>query len=407
MARRSRFPLKEIYLICFSVLVFPVDARGIPGADASSPAPCELKGPPPEIPSIRLRSVIQGLRSPVGLVHAGDGSNRLFIVEQEGSIRVYKEGKLLKDPFLSIGDRVVSGGELGLLGLAFHPDFRDNGRFFINYTSRSGGLHTVISEFRIGDQSDRADFASERILLTFPQPYPNHNGGSMAFGPDGALYIGTGDGGSGNDPKNNGQNLETPLGKILRIDVDRIEPGKSYGIPDHNPFRDRKGVAPEIWAYGLRNPWRFSFDPLTGLLYAGDVGQSSREEIDIIRRGMNYGWRIMEGNLCTPGINKKCNKKGLEAPIWDYPRHVGTVVVGGYVYRGQTIPTLCGVYVFSDFGNGTVFGLRYDGKRVTEHRVMLSTRLSISSLGQDERFELYIVDYAGEVFKIFLSQEPL
>ena len=312
----------------------------------------------------------------------------------------------MKKPFLNIRDRVISGGEMGLLGLAFHPGFSQNGRLFVNYTSRSGGLHTVISEFKISSRPNAADPESERILLTIDQPYSNHNGGAIVFGPDGALYIGTGDGGAGNDPHGNGQNLTTLLGKMLRIDVDQREADKPYGIPGDNPFIARRGAAKEVWAYGLRNPWRFSFDSLTGLLYAGDVGQAAREEIDVIQKGKNYGWNRMEGTLCTPGVNLKCNKRGLEPPIIDYPRSEGTVVIGGYVYRGRSIPSLCGVYLFSDFGNGRIFGLRYHEGKVKEHRRLLSTRRRISSLGEDEQHELYLLDYEGEVLKIVPVLHP-
>jgi glucose/arabinose dehydrogenase len=388
------------------LLILGIGCFVIPDAFAAPQAPCEIRGPLPPIPSIELKSVIKGLRDPVGMFHAQDGGGRLFIIEQGGTIRILSEGRLLKEPFLNIRDRVISGGEMGLLGLAFHPDFSRNGRFFVNYTSRSGRLHTVISEFKISSRPNEADPESERILLTIDQPYSNHNGGAIAFGPDGALYIGTGDGGAGNDPHENGQNLAILLGKMLRIDVDKREADKPYGIPRDNPFISRRGAAKEVWAYGLRNPWRFSFDSLTGRLYAGDVGQKAREEIDVIEKGKNYGWNITEGTLCTPGVNIKCNKRGLEPPIIDYPRSEGTVVIGGYVYRGQSIPSLCGVYLFADFGNGRIFGLRYHEKKVTEHRVLLSTRRSISSLGEDEQLELYLLDYEGEVLKIIPVLRP-
>ena len=371
-----------------------------PDSYGASPPLCELIGPPAPIPSIQLQSVVKGLSDPVGLYHAGDGSGRLFIIEQDGTIRILKEGRLLEKPFLNIRDRVISGGEMGLLGLAFHPHFSENHRFFVNYTSRSGGLRTVISEFKVGDHPDEADRQSERILLTIPQPYSNHNGGNIVFGPDGYLYIGMGDGGAGNDPHGHGQNLATLLGKMLRMDIDPSESGKPYGIPKDNPFIGREKAAPEVWAYGLRNPWRFSFDPVTGLLYAGDVGQNAREEIDLIRKGENYGWNIMEGTICTPGVNARCNKSGFERPILDYPRSEGTVVVGGYVYRGRAVPNLCGVYLYADYGSGGIFGLRYDGQSVTEHRRLLETRRNISSLGEDEQRELYIVDHRGEILKI-------
>jgi len=378
----------------------------IQNAFAASTSPCELKGPSPSFPSIQLESVAGKLAEPLGLLHAGDGSGRVFIVEQQGTIRIFKKGRLSERSFLDIRDRVTSGGEKGLLGLAFHPKFSENRRLFVNYTSPTGGLHTVISEFKIGDNPDAVDPKSERTLLTIPQPYSNHKGGNIVFGPDGYLYIGMGDGGSANDPHSNGQNLSTLLGKMLRIDVDQKEKDRAYGIPRDNPFIGQKNAAPEIWAYGLRNPWRYSFDPATRLLYVGDVGQKTREEIDVIQKGKNYGWNIMEGTICTPGVNPNCDKKGLELPIYDYPRSEGIAVIGGYVYRGRSIPNLCGAYVYGDYGNGRIWGLRYDGISVTEHRLLLESRRSISSFGEDEQHELYVVDHHGEVLKIVPSTHP-
>jgi glucose/arabinose dehydrogenase len=355
------------------------------------------------VPSVKLQSVVKGLTDPLGFSHSGDKSNRLFIVEQGGTIRLLKNGTLSEKPFLDIRNRVKSGGELGLLGLAFHPKFSENRRFYLNYTaSPDTGLQTVISEFKVGSDPESADPASERILLTIPQPFSNHNGGQLAFGPDGHLYIGTGDGGSGNDPQENGQNLATLLGKMLRINVDAADPGKAYAVPPDNPFVTNTEAAPEIWAYGLRNPWRYSFDSATGFLFVGDVGQGAREEIDLIQKGKNYGWNIMEGTLCTPGVNPDCNKTGLELPILDYPRSEGTTVIGGYVYRGTAIPGLVGVYLYADFGSGKVWGFRTDGKSVTDHRLIFETGRNISTFGEDSQRELYLIDYAGEILKITL-----
>jgi glucose/arabinose dehydrogenase len=258
----------------------------------------------------------------------------------------------------------------------------------------------VISEFRARSGSDEADAGSERVLLTVRQPYPNHNGGDIHFGPDGKLYIGLGDGGSGDDPHGNGQNPGSLLGKMLRIDVDRPDPGKAYGVPPDNPFTGRAGAAPEVWALGLRNPWRFSFDPATGRLYAGDVGQSAREEIDLIEKGRNYGWNIMEGTICTPGVNPDCDTAGLEKPILDYPRSEGTTVIGGRVYRGRSIPGLCGVYLYADYGSGRVWGLRYDGKTAAGLGTLIESGRPVSSFGEDGERELYLVDYRGEILKI-------
>ncbi len=349
---------------------------------------------------ISLEHIAGGLARPTGLFHAGDGSGRLFVVEQRGIIRILKNGVLEKKPFLDIRRRVTAGGEKGLLGLAFHPNFRKNQRFFVNYTASRSRLHTVISEFSVGKLPDRADPARERILMTIPQPFSNHNGGEIAFGPDGYLYIGMGDGGAGNDPQGNGQNLKTRLGKMLRIGVDPGKDGKAYTIPTDNPFARSRTVAPEIWATGLRNPWRFSFDSLTGDLLAGDVGQSAREEINLIRKGGNYGWNIMEGMLCTPGVNPRCDQRGLERPLFDYPRSEGVVVIGGRVYRGRALPKLIGAYLYGDFGSGRIWMLRYKGDRVTEHKLLLETDRRISAFGEDEEHELYIVDYSGEILKI-------
>lgn len=352
----------------------------------------------PPLPKVQLEPLIDRLLEPVGALHAGDGSGRIFIVEQHGTIRIWKGGKLYEKPFLDIGDRVISGGERGLLGLAFHPQFSKNGRLFVNYTSPIRGLHTVISEFKVGAYTDWVDPKSERIILKIPQPYPNHNGGHILFGPDGYLYIGMGDGGSANDPHGYGQNLASLLGKMLRIDVDQSE--GPYAVPSDNPFVNDKEAAPEVWAYGLRNPWRFSFDNISGLLYAGDVGQNDREEVDVIRKGGNYGWNIMEGNICTPGVAQKCKKKGLKFPILDYPRSEGTTVIGGHVYRGVAMIELRGAYIYGDFGSGKVWGLRYNGKTVALHQLLLQTDRNISAFGVDEQREMYLVDYMGEILKI-------
>lgn len=369
------------------------------------PAACNNASPPrTDFPQIKLQPVAKGLTTPVGLTHAGDKSNRLFVVEQRGTIRILKNGTLSETPFLDIRDRVKSGGEMGLLGLAFHPKFSENRRFFLNYTAPSGptGLQTVISELKVSGDPEKGDPASERILLTIPQPFQNHNGGQIAFGPDGYLYIGMGDGGSANDPQGNGQNLATLLGKMLRIDIDSAGEGKAYAVPPDNPFIGNKEAAPEVWAYGLRNPWRFSFDFPTGSLYAGDVGQLDREEIDLIQKGKNYGWNIMEGTICTPGVSPDCDKSGLEFPLIDLTRGRGTTVIGGHVYRGKTIPNLAGFYFYGDFGNGKISGFRYDGKSVTDHRLVLESGRNISAFGEDEQQELYVLDYSGEILKIVI-----
>jgi glucose/arabinose dehydrogenase len=385
------------------LLVTAIVAAWAPAApSAAAVAPCEAEGLPP-LPSIRLKPVLKGLRNPLALVNAGDGSGRLFIVEQQGIVKILKAGRLVRKPFLDLRGRVISGGEMGLLGLAFHPRFSENGRLFVNYTSRSNGLHTVVSEIRVGSDPDAADRNTESVLLTIRQPFTNHNGGQIAFGPDGYLYIATGDGGAANDPGGNAQNLSSLLGKILRIDVDSKGPDTPYGIPSDNPFLGNPAARREVWAFGLRNPWRFSFDPVSGFLYAGDVGQDTREEIDVIQGGKNFGWNIMEGRICTPGVDLNCDKTGLEPPIWDYPRPEGTVVIGGRVYRGRSIPNLCGIYVFGDFGNGSIFGLQYEGGAVVQEKKLLSTRYGIAAFGEDENHELYVVDHGGKILLIVPS----
>ena len=369
-------------------------------------APCQPKSPTAPFPEVQLRPLAKGLKQPVGLYAPGDGRHLLFALEQPGVIRILKNGQQQPKAFLDIRDRVSSGGEKGLLGLAFHPGFKNNHRFFVNYTSASGGLHTVISEFRLGTTPDVADPKSERRIMRIDQPYSNHNGGQIAFGPDGYLYIGTGDGGSGNDPHGNAQSLSTLLGKMLRIDIDGKSKDKAYAIPPDNPFTAQPGALPEIWAYGLRNPWRFSFDSVTGLLYAADVGQSDREEINIIRSGRNYGWNRMEGTICTPGVNPRCNRSGLELPILDYPRSQGTTVIGGHVYRGRAIAGLCGAYLYADYGSGRIWALRYDGRSVTHRGKLMEGTGPIVSFGEDESGELYVVSHRGKIHRIIPSKTP-
>jgi glucose/arabinose dehydrogenase len=295
---------------------------------------------------------------------------------------------------------VASGGELGLLGLAFHPAYAFNRKFYVDYTRPSGSLwETVVAEYLASAANpDQADAASERILLTVAQPFSNHKGGQLAFGPDGFLYIALGDGGSGGDPMGNGQNLQALLGKILRIDVNGSSGGQPYAIPPDNPFASGGG-RPEIFAYGFRNPWRFSFDSATGTLFAGDVGQNSFEEVDIVQKGLNYGWNIMEGSHCfAPATG--CNMAGLTMPINDYGRDQGTTVIGGFVYRGSAIPALVGAYVFGDFGNGRIWGLRQGSSGAWERTQLAASGKSISSFGRDETGELYVVDYSGLVWRL-------
>lgn len=340
-------------------------------------------------PVIALEPVVTGLQSPVYVAHAGDDSGRLFIVEQPGRIRLVKQGRLIDAPFLDIAGRVRFAGEQGLLGLAFHPHYAKNGRFFANYVRASDG-HTVIAEFHVSPNADVA-LSDERVLLTVPQPYPNHKGGMVEFGPDGFLYIALGDGGSGGDPGNRGQGTNELLGKVLRVDVDR---GAPYGIPTDNPFVGGGG-RPEIFAYGLRNPWRFSFDRQTGELWAADVGQHKWEEIDVIVRGGNYGWKVMEGAHCFAPPDG-CVTDGLVPPVAEYGHEEGRcAITGGYVYRGARLPALRGSYFFGDFCSGEIFAL--SGKM---RRALLATGLRIASFGQDQDGELYVVGHGGTVHRI-------
>ena len=314
--------------------------------------PCEVNGPPPAIPDISVQEIVTGLSSPVHVTNAGDGSDRLFIVEQRGTVRIVQNGTLQTGNFLDIQDRTRNRGEMGLLSIAFHPDFASNGRFFVNYVSDASEPNsqctssnhpcTIVSEFTLGAASSLE--ASERIILEIAQPYSNHNGGQLAFGPETNpyLYIGMGDGGSGGDPDGNGQDLTTLLGGMLRIDIDNKDSGLEYAIPADNPtWPDVVDARKEIWAYGLRNPWRFSFDPVTGDLYAADVGQSAREEVDIIKKGLNYGWREVEGDICYVS---GCDLSAYEPPI--ITRREPRLVFHHWrlVYRGSDIPDLCGVY---------------------------------------------------------------
>ena len=338
---------------------------------------------------------------PVDLQHAGDSSNRIFVVEQAGVIKVLGPDRSNASVFLDIRSRVRdNGNEEGLLGLAFHPNFKNNGVFFVNYTA-SNPRRSVVARYTVLS-SGLADRSSEEIVLTAPQPASNHNGGQIAFGPDGYLYISLGDGGAAGDRYGNGQNLKSLLGAILRIDVDNGDP---YSIPDDNPFAgNATGAREEIYAYGLRNVWRFSFESDTGLLYAADVGQSALEEIDLIEAGGNYGWPIMEGTNCyRPSTN--CSRQGLELPIHEYA-HIGggKSITGGYVYQGPTVPDLTGHYIYADYLDGRIWALDKgeDGQYVNE--LLLDTRLQISSFGVDEAGELYICAFDSRIYRFRPTQ---
>lgn len=373
----------------------------VSGEEAGVFRGCEELPDPPPLPSLHLETWAEGLAAPVFLTHAADGSGRLFVVEQGGRVLVFGEKGEGPETFMDISDRVESGGEKGLLSIAFHPSFRENRRFFLNYTAREeGGLFTRVSEFQANEDLDEGLPDSERLVLAAWQPFSNHNGGLLLFGPDGYLYVGMGDGGSANDPHNFGQRLDVLLGKMLRLDVDRQEPGRTYAIPPDNPFVAAGDARQEIYAYGLRNPWRFSFDRVTKRLFVADVGQNDREEIDVVEAGKNYGWRIMEGSICTPGVHPDCDPEGLERPIAEYGRDEGITVIGGHVYRGTEIPDLCGVYLYGDFGSGKIWGLRYDGRQVSAQKEVMDTDLLISSFGEDEEGNLYVLDLRGVVYRL-------
>ena len=340
---------------------------------------------------------------PVEFTHAGDGSNRVFVVEQKGKIKVFENNASAKTAgiYLDIEAKVSSEGEMGLLGLAFHPNFKQNGYFYVNYTKRKP-LETVIARYQVTSAADmKVDASSETILLKISQPYDNHNGGKIAFGPDGLLYIALGDGGAWGDQHNYAQNRTSLLGKILRIDVDKTEKG-NYGIPADNPYvNNQEGFREEIYAYGLRNPWRFSFDTKTGQLWAGDVGQNEFEEIDIITKGGNYGWRLKEGSRCY-NPRKNCDNGNLIDPIHQYPRNEGVSISGGFVYRGVAMPLLQGKYIYADYSNGKVWALSFDGHTKTNNQLLTDEGGSVSAFGEDAEGELYVLDHSSGTIKRFV-----
>ena len=371
---------------------------GIVGLDALQPVPVQLG----------LRPVATGLTLPIFVTHAGDGSGRLFIAERSGLVRVLRDGALLDTPFLDLRGRVKSDdGEQGFFALAFHPDHARNGRLFVSYTRRPDG-RSMVEEYRVVPDRSRVG-GGGRPVFEVAQPTSTHNGGQIAFGPDGYLYLGFGDGlllPSGGP--NLAQDLTNYLGTIVRIEVDGWQP---YSLPGDNPFVGNDGALPEIWAYGLRNPWRFSFDRETGELYVGDVGEGRLEEIDLIERGGNYGWYLREGGQCrvqTLVGRSSCLLRSLSRnyrpPLLQYghlnlDERGGDAVTGGYVYRGDAIPELYGVYLFGDFISGRVWGLWREGGR-PRIALLLETGRRISSFGEDEAGELYLVDIAGEVLQI-------
>jgi glucose/arabinose dehydrogenase len=347
--------------------------------------------------SVALEPFVDGLTAPLAIVNAADGTDRLFVAEQEGRIRIVRDGALVAAPMLDLSDRISSGGERGLLGLAFHPGYPGDPRAFVDYTDRDG--NTVVSSFRVDPANpDRLDPASEAILLHVQQPFPNHNGGGLVFTADDLLLISLGDGGSGGDPLGNGQSTTTLLGKILRIDVDRPAGDRPYGIPPSNPFPDGAAGRPEIWLTGLRNPWRLSVDRANGDVWIGDVGQGDWEEVDVQRAaapgGTNFGWNRMEGRHCFQPP-QGCEDPALTLPITDYGHDQGCTVIGGYVDRAATASALSGGYLFGDYCSGRLWAIdpAVDGPR--DPVVVGESGVSLSAFGEDESGDLYAADISG------------
>lgn len=408
----NRRTLRLALPAAFAALTFALVALSAGGWAAPANA-----GTIPVSPMTLLR-IATGLDQPIQVTNAGDGTLRLFIVEQDGIVRIWKDGRVLNTPFLNIDGRVNSScGECGLLGIAFPPDFAQSQVFYVNYSATGNpispgdesepdpspnGNDTVIARYKVSANSDVADPNSEERLLLVNQPYTNHNGGLLKFGPDGYLYIGMGDGGSGGDPLGKGQALDTLLGKMLRISVGATG---GYTIPSSNPFTDTVDALPEIWAYGLRNPWRWSFDRLNGDLYIADVGQGEWEEINHqpagATGGRNYGWDITEGTHCYPANVTNCDKTGLTLPVHEYGHDLGSSVTGGYVYRGE-FESIQGLYFFGDFSSSQIWAMKKTGS-TWEVGDVLNPGFQVASFGEDEMGELYVVDYGGSVYRLMVS----
>jgi glucose/arabinose dehydrogenase len=357
-----------------------------------------LARPPPS--SLLAVELVAELEMPVFLTSPA-GDSRLFVVEKPGRVRVIEGGQLRPEPFLDLTGRVSLGMEQGLLGLAFHPRYATNGWLYVNYTDTEGDTRVV--RYTVSHDPNVADSASAKLVLRVDQPYANHNGGMVAFGPDGMLYIGLGDGGSAGDPKENGQDPTTLLGAMLRIDVEGADP---YAIPPDNPFVGIKDARPEIWAIGLRNPWRYAFDRPSGKLYIADVGQNELEEIDVVGvadKGPNFGWDIMEGTRCYEP--KKCDKRGLVLPVLEYGRDDGCSVTGGYVYRGKAIPDLSGHYLYSDYCQGWLRSFRLSPSgAAAERREYAAGKLGlVTSFGEDAAGELYVMTLDGKVLRLIAA----
>lgn len=396
-----------LLLACQGIIVPPPGAATVPdGAGANAvPTPAAGVAFQPDTVTLVLETVVADLQAPIFVTHAGDGSNRLFVVEKAGVIRIVADGALLETPFLDISEQVnSSGNEQGLLGLAFAPTYGATGFFFINYIDSAGD--TVIARYQVSTaDANQADPASAFVILQLDQPASNHNGGMLAFGPDGYLYIGMGDGGGGGDRYGNGQNPATLLGKLLRLDVLR-DPQQPYTIPADNPWvtADWQGadLRDEVWALGLRNPWRFSFDRATGDLWIGDVGQNQFEEIDYTpagQGGINYGWPIMEARACYNSSAATCDKAGLQLPVAEYSHSGHCSVTGGYVYRGAAFPALQGVYLYGDYCSGTLWATWFGDNGAWQTAELLDSNAALSSFGEDEAGELYITDLANGVLQ--------
>ncbi len=388
------------------------DADPLAGLERTYNTTCRLAGESPPPPPLALQRVLSGvtLAKPVQLTPVPGAGERVALVGQGG--RVLVADAVTEDGgatlWLDLSQRIEAGpNEAGLLSLAFHPQFATNGRLFVNYTrSVEGQLQTVVSRFTVPDPPFGApDPASEAVVITVDQPYGNHNGGGLAFGPDGYLYVGMGDGGSGGDPLGHGQNLGTLLGAFLRLDVDAPGDDVGYAVPPDNPFVDQPGARPEIWAWGLRNPWGFAFDPVDGALWSADVGQSKVEEVNLIERGRNYGWNTMEGTRCYP-TGDACDKSGLTLPVAEYEHAEGKSVTGGRVYRGSAIPSLYGTYVFADFVFGSVWGLTPGADGAFTRTTLAQTSAQISHIGADAAGELIVLDWTLGRFHRLVPADP-
>lgn len=383
---------------------------GSEGTAVVLPPPVVTPNPPappatPATVQLSLASVASGLSQPVFLA-APAGDSRLFIVERPGRIRIVANGALLPTPFLDMTAKTTTDGERGLLSLAFHPQYAQNGSFFVYYTDSNGDI--AVDRMKVSaTNANLADPATTgRVITIAHRDFNNHNGGQLAFGPDGYLYLGTGDGGSGGDPQGNAQNLNSLLGKILRLDVGVVVPGLTYGIPTGNPYAGQAGRRGEIWAAGVRNPWRFSFDRTDGLLYIADVGQDAREEVNVAaatQAGLNYGWNVMEGTACYNAIT--CNRSGLTLPAFDYEQGAGNAngcsITGGFVYRGAAIPELAGTYFYSDYCKGFLKSFTYRNGAAGNNQDWAITSIgNVLSFGQDSQGELYMLAGSGQVYRI-------